>query len=67
MTKILMMATLVLGMGGVATEGAYAKGSNLGLPADLFESNGVSSTKSKKKVKEASSTNERKSSKRKKK
>ena len=68
MTKFLMMATLVLGMGSVTTEGAFAKGGSfLGQPSDLFESIGVSSSKSRKKAKESSSTNDRKRFKRNKK
>jgi len=61
MTKFLMMATLVVGMGSVTTQGAYAKGGSfLGQPSDLFESIGVSSSKSRKKAKEASSSHDRK-------
>ena len=56
-----MMATLVVGMGSVTTQGAYAKGGSfLGQPSDLFESIGVSSSKSRKKAKEASSSHDRK-------
>ena len=61
MIKFLMMATLVVGMGSVTTQGAYAKGGSfLGQPSDLFESIGVSSSKSRKKAKEASSSRDRK-------
>ena len=66
MTKFLMMTALVVTMGGVSTEGAYAKGGSfLGQPSDLFDSVGVSSSKSRKKAKEAASTNSSKRSKRK--
>lgn len=61
MIKFLMMATLVVGMGSVTTQGAYAKGGSfLGQPSDLFDSIGVSSSKSRKKAKEASSSHDRK-------
>ena len=61
MIKLLMMATLVVGMGSVTTQGAYAKGGSfLGQPSDLFDSIGVSSSKSRKKAKEASSSHDRK-------
>jgi len=68
MTKFLMIAALLVAMGSVTTEGVYAKGGSfLGQPSDLFESIGVSSSKSRKKAKEASSTNDSKRFKRKKK
>ena len=61
MIKFLMMATLVVGMGSVTTQGAYAKGGSfLGQPSDLFDRIGVSSSKSRKKAKEASSSHDRK-------
>ena len=61
MTKVLMMAALLVGMGSVTTQGAYAKGGSfLGQPSDLFDSIGVSSSKSRKKAKEASSSHDRK-------
>lgn len=64
MMKLLMTAALLVTIGSVTTEGAYAKGSNLGLSADVTVSNDFSSSKSRKKAKEASSTNDRKRSKR---
>ena len=58
MTKFLMMTALVMAIGGVTTEGTYAKGGSfLGQPSDLFDSIAVSSSKTRKNAKEATSTN----------
>ncbi|MEP3233779.1 MAG: hypothetical protein ABJN04_13145 [Hyphomicrobiales bacterium] len=65
MTKFLMMAALLAAIGSVTTERANARGGSfLGQSTDLFESNGTSSSKSRKKAKGASSTNDGKRSKR---
>lgn len=67
MMKLLMTAALLVAIGSVTPEGAYAKGSSLGQTGDLFDVLTTSKSKSRNKAKEASSTNDRKRSKRNKK
>lgn len=67
MTKVLMMAALLVGLGSVSTESAFAKGSNLGGADPSRESIGTSSFKKRQKAKEAASRNQDQRSKDKKK
>lgn len=67
MTKLLMAAVFLVALGGISTDGAFAKGSNLGLPADSSADIARSSYNKRKKGKDASSTFDEKRSKRKKK
>ena len=64
MMKLLMTAALLVTIGSVTTEGAYAKGSSLGQTGELFDVLTTYKSKSRKNVKEDSSTNDRKRSKR---
>ncbi len=66
MTKVLMMAALLVGLGSVSTESAFAKGSNLGGADPSRESIGPS-FKKRQKAKEAASRNQDQRSKDKKK
>lgn len=58
MTKVLMMAALLVGLGSVSTESALAKGSNLGGADPSRESITTSSFKKRQKAKETASTNQ---------